>query len=56
MYRDGKVALKGIPSPAVDDAYMTEDGVSQLLDDPKPFADRAFATILEQYQNYLYND
>ena len=56
VYRGGKVALKGIPSPAVDDAYMTDDGVSQLLDDPKPFADRAFATILEQYQDYLYND
>ena len=56
VYRNGKVALKGIPSPAVNDAYLTEEGVSQLLDDPKPFADKAFASILEQYQTYLYND
>jgi len=56
VYRDGKIALKGIPSEAVDDAYMTDNGVSQLLDDPKPFVDRAFATILEQYQTFLYND
>lgn len=55
-YRNGKVALKGIPFPAVNDAYLTEDGVSQILDDPKPFADKAFASILEQYQTYLYND
>jgi len=56
VYRDGKVALKGIPFPAVNDAYLTDDGVSQLLDNPKPFADEAFANILEQYQTYLYND
>lgn len=55
LYRDGKTALKGIPFP-VNDAYMTDDGVSKLLDNPKPFADEAFANILEQYQTYLYND
>lgn len=55
VYREGKTALKGIPFP-VNDAYLTDDGVSQLLDNPKPFADEAFANILEQYQTYLYND
>ena len=56
VYRGGKVAMKGIPAEAVNDAYLTEKGVSDLLENPKPFADKAFATILEQYQNYLYND
>ena len=55
LYRGDKVALKGIPFP-VNDAYLTEDGVNKLLENPKPFADEAFANILEQYQTFLYND
>ena len=56
VYRDGKVALKGIPYTPINDAYLKDDGVSDLLENPKPFADKAFASILEQYQTYLYND
>ena len=56
LYRNGKVALKGIPYTEFEDPYLTDDGVSKLLENPKPFADVAFANILQQYQTYLYND
>lgn len=55
-YKNGKVILKGIPYTPINDAYLKDDGVSKILDNPKPFADKAFANILEQYQTYLYND